>query len=419
MTSTKNVLIVGGTRGLGFALLEHLIALKGHNIFVTSRGPAPKISALPSVTVIEGVDISNAHAGKTIADAIPGTIDEVFCVAGYFSIETLETLNWEEQRKMFDICAIGPLFIIQALLLSGKIKEGSKIILITSEGGSIALRTHEEGGGNYGHHMSKAAQNMMGKLLAIDLKPKGIPVVMIHPGFLKTEMTRGVGFDQYYESGGAVEPHEAIDPLLQVINCVNLDNTGKFIAPLGPKGVGNAHVIGEVSELPTPLELPCQHMHMLRSVISPLRIQTRAFVRCAIIRKEYPGEWIRPRPSINDPPIDAPESEFTIKVPKPIRPASETIETKRARLVWMSRKRGILETDLLLSTYANKKLNQLSENALRQYDDLLEENDWDIYYWATGAKVVPKHIKEMEFWDDLVDHCKNRERVVLRMPELS
>lgn len=59
---------------------------------------------------------------------------------------------------------------------------GSRIGFITSEGGSIGLRTEKEGGANYGHHMSKAAANMGGKLLAWDLKPKGIPLVMIHPG---------------------------------------------------------------------------------------------------------------------------------------------------------------------------------------------------------------------------------------------
>lgn len=56
----------------------------------------------------------------------------------------------------------------------------AKFILITTEGGSIALRTKEEGGGNYGHHGSKAAANMAGKLLSNDFNDKGITVAMIH-----------------------------------------------------------------------------------------------------------------------------------------------------------------------------------------------------------------------------------------------
>lgn len=53
-------------------------------------------------------------------------------------------------------------------------------MLITTEGGSIALRTKEEGGGNFGHHGSKAAENMVGKLLANDLLDSGVTVFMIH-----------------------------------------------------------------------------------------------------------------------------------------------------------------------------------------------------------------------------------------------
>lgn len=56
--------------------------------------------------------------------------------------------------------------------------------------------------------------------------------------------------------------------------------------------------------------------------------------------------------------------------------------------------------------------------ALDQYDKLLDENDWDIYYWCTGAKNVPDHIQKYEFWPDLVAHSKNPERKILRMPDL-
>jgi hypothetical protein len=48
-----------------------------------------------------------------------------------------------------------------------------------------------------------------------------------------------------------------------------------------------------------------------------------------------------------------------------------------------SRKRGILESDLLLSTFASANLPTMTPTQLRQYDLFLDENDWDIYYWAT------------------------------------
>ena len=60
----------------------------------------------------------------------------------------------------------------------------------------------------------------------------------------------------------------------------------------------------------------------------------------------------------------------------------------------------------------------MNAEALSQYDSLLEENDWDIYYWATGAKDPPAEVKTMAFWDALVEHSKNKRKEILRMPEL-
>lgn len=48
-----------------------------------------------------------------------------------------------------------------------------------------------------------------------------------------------------------------------------------------------------------------------------------------------------------------------------------------------SRKRGTLESDLLLSTFADTNLPRMTTKQLQQYDLFLDENDWDIYYWAT------------------------------------
>lgn len=48
-----------------------------------------------------------------------------------------------------------------------------------------------------------------------------------------------------------------------------------------------------------------------------------------------------------------------------------------------SRKRGTLESDLLLSTFADANLATMTPKQLQQYDIFLDENDWDIYYWAT------------------------------------
>ncbi|KAF2773779.1 DUF339-domain-containing protein [Teratosphaeria nubilosa] len=68
---------------------------------------------------------------------------------------------------------------------------------------------------------------------------------------------------------------------------------------------------------------------------------------------------------------------------EPLRRTGEDANTMRARLVYQSRKRGTLESDLLLSTFADKNLAHMTPTQLQQYDLFLDENDWDIYYWAT------------------------------------
>ncbi|KAF3927299.1 hypothetical protein ABW21_db0201026 [Orbilia brochopaga] len=81
-------------------------------------------------------------------------------------------------------------------------------------------------------------------------------------------------------------------------------------------------------------------------------------------------------------PVDASQSEWAKFTAEPIKRV-EDVNTMRARLVYQSRKRGILESDLLLSTFADEHLHNLTPDQLREYDTFLNENDWDIYYWCT------------------------------------
>ena len=85
---------------------------------------------------------------------------------------------------MYKTSAIGPVFIVHHLVKAGLVSKGAKVILVSSESGSITLRHESEGGGNYGHHASKSALNMVGKLLSLDLKEPGIAVGIVHVGRL-------------------------------------------------------------------------------------------------------------------------------------------------------------------------------------------------------------------------------------------
>jgi succinate dehydrogenase assembly factor 2 len=89
----------------------------------------------------------------------------------------------------------------------------------------------------------------------------------------------------------------------------------------------------------------------------------------------------------------------------------ESLETKRARLLYESRKRGMLENCILLSLFAKEHLHNMTEKQLNLYDRLINEpsNDWDIYYWATEVKPAPE-IFENEVMALLREFAKNKNK---------
>ena len=110
----------------------------------------------------------------------------------------------------------------------------------------------------------------------------------------------------------------------------------------------------------------------------------------------------------------------TVIVKRPIleRP-DESRETMIARLTYQSRKRGILETDLLLSTFASIYLPTFDKAMLSEFEHILEEYDWDVYYWMTEKKTPPRRFAESPVLKLLVEHAKNKGKQMLRMPDLS
>lgn len=107
-------------------------------------------------------------------------------------------------------------------------------------------------------------------------------------------------------------------------------------------------------------------------------------------------------------------------IPPFIENFEEPITDKRARLLYQSRKRGMLENGLLLGSFANKYLDGFNPEQLSLYDRLinLPSNDWEIFYWATGARETPEEF-ENEVMNLLKEHAKNKDRESrIRLPDL-
>jgi succinate dehydrogenase assembly factor 2 len=104
------------------------------------------------------------------------------------------------------------------------------------------------------------------------------------------------------------------------------------------------------------------------------------------------------------------QPEF-IPVPEYAERQGEAMDVRKARLLYQSRKRGMLENGLLLSTFASKYLKGMNEKQVELYDKLINKpsNDWEIYYWATGNKPTPEEYQS-EIMDMLQEHARNEDQ---------
>jgi NAD(P)-dependent dehydrogenase (short-subunit alcohol dehydrogenase family) len=106
---------------------------------------------------------------------------------------------------------------VVVMALQSSIKSGGKIGIVTSRVGSLDDNTSSN---NYAYRTSKTAVNMVGKCLSIDLAPEGIAVALLHPGYVRTEMTG---------NNGLIEADEAAAGLIARMDEVSLANTGCFV----------------------------------------------------------------------------------------------------------------------------------------------------------------------------------------------
>jgi NAD(P)-dependent dehydrogenase (short-subunit alcohol dehydrogenase family) len=214
--------VTGANKGIGLALVAEL-RQRGHHVLAACRSSSPALAKL-GAEIVEGVDVAtDAGIAKLVAAVGTRTIDLLINNAGILLWgDRLGELNVDGIRQQFEVNALAPLRITDAL--RERLGSGAKVALVTSRMGSI---DDNSSGGAYGYRMSKAALNMAGKSLAVDLKPRGVPVIILHPGMVKTDM---VG-----NHGGQVEPEDAAKQLLARIDALTLDTTGTFLHAKGEK----------------------------------------------------------------------------------------------------------------------------------------------------------------------------------------
>jgi len=206
------ILITGANRGIGLEVVRQHAA-RGDSVIAACRQSSPELNAT-GARVISGIDVSDDLSVQGLVPACSNdAIDVLLLNAGMLTKETLDDLDFERIRRQYEVNTLGPLRVVKALL--DNLSNDAKVVIVTSRVGSIE---DNGSGGNYGYRMSKAAVNMAGANLALDLEPRGIAVLLIHPGLVATNMTDSKG----------IEPAEAAKGIIARTDELTLAETGTF-----------------------------------------------------------------------------------------------------------------------------------------------------------------------------------------------
>lgn len=214
----KNVLIVGANKGIGLELARQYIA-SGATVYAACRQVSTELSALKCNT-LEAVDVTDEHSiVKMVQGIAVESLDIVIHNAGILRSDQFDSINFDAMREHFEVNTLGPLRTIK--LLERKLRTGSKVGIVSSRVGSIDDNTSSN---NYAYRVSKTAVNMVGKCLSIDFAPKGVAVALLHPGYVKTQMT------QYR---GLMTPQESAAGLIKRMEELNMASSGGFVHASG------------------------------------------------------------------------------------------------------------------------------------------------------------------------------------------
>jgi len=225
----ETFLITGANRGLGLEFVKQL-AERGKTVFAACRNPntadalADLAAAFPERVIIVSLDVNDdASIAAAVAQVQQKTdhLDVLLNNAGVMSKDRAGGESGrEDMMRVLAVNTVSPLMVARAF--RPLLKRGSLVFMMSSLLGSIA--SHDpDGVGNwrvYGYNSSKAALNMITRMLAGEWKDDGIGTFAMSPGWVQTDMGG---------AGATYTPAESIRQMLAVIAQPAADLNGRFL----------------------------------------------------------------------------------------------------------------------------------------------------------------------------------------------
>lgn len=224
-------LITGANRGIGLEFVRQLIA-NGDTIFATARNLAAAtalhhLAQIGQVFPIE-LDVTDIGSVERAREAIgekTNGIDVLINNAGAFFArrETLASFDPNAMRKTFETNTIGTMNVTKAFADLLNAGNDPRLVNISSNLGSLSVIGRHRSG-DYSYNASKAALNMLTRLLSYDLPD--VTVICVHPGWVQTDMGG---------SSAAITPEESVSGLLELIGRLTPADTNHFFGWTGER----------------------------------------------------------------------------------------------------------------------------------------------------------------------------------------
>ena len=230
-TSNNNILITGADRGIGLALVRHY-AEKGQSVVATSRRaePSDELSDLTKNYAgrirLMSLDVADEESISQFGDEIRNreiTFATVISNAGVSVAEDFGLWTAEGFTTNFLVNAVGPALLVQAI--ESSLESGAKVVCISSGMGSIERNINPENGLD-AYAASKCGLNILSRRLAEKLRPRGIIVMSLDPGWVRTDM------------GGPDAPTEiddAVGKITLTIEKAGMGDAGSFLSNNGSR----------------------------------------------------------------------------------------------------------------------------------------------------------------------------------------